>query len=140
MNALTSCRSAVHSGTSFGSKIAHRRLVNSDCSMNKAMRRTATYFHCSYAGLSDTSVRAPKTTLPIPGNVRMQLTPSGLRTPCCGSVSAPHGTTPVVPRIVVSSPAGDFQTPRLLSSCAKIPATKPLGGEVAAAPVTGSVV
>jgi len=58
------------------------------------------------------------------------------------SVIAPHGTTPVVPRIVVSSPAGDFQTPRLLSSLAKIPATNPLGGEphVEGVPVTGSVV
>ena len=52
----------------------------------------------------------------------------------------PHGTTPVVPLIVVSSPAGDFQTPRFESSLAKIPATKPPGGAFVAAPVTRSVV
>ena len=86
--------------------------------MNSAMRRTATYFHCCCAGLASAPavVRAPNTTVPMPGNCRRQSMAFWFRIPCCGSVMIPFGSTPVVPRSAVSMPAGDFQTPRALSS------------------------
>ena len=108
--------------------------------MNRAVRRTGTYFHCSYAGFLDTRVRAPNTTVPMPGNSRRQLTPSPLRTPCCMSVIRPHATTPLVPLIVVSRPAGALPTLHEASSRANIPATKPLGGETNRCCVSGSMV
>ena len=85
-----------HSGTSFGSKITQPRLAKSDCSRNSVIRRTGTYRYCWNAGLAATSVRAPKTTVPMPGNDLRQLTPSGLSVPCRGSVIRPDATTPVV--------------------------------------------
>ena len=44
--------------------------------------------------------------------------PTLFRTPCWLSVITPVGTTPRLPFRTVSSPAGDFQTPRAASSLA----------------------
>src|SRR5215471_3826398 len=120
-------RIATHSGSPFGSNTTHLRFASNVCSMNNVIRRTGTYHHCWNASLPDTSVRAPNTTVPNPGNALRQLMPRGLSTPCLGSVMLPLGTTPVVFRTVVSIPAGAFHTPRLTSSLAYIPATYPLG-------------
>src|SRR5579859_6700554 len=142
MNAFTSWVSAVHSGWEFGSNTAQVRLAYSVCSMNRAIRRTAMYFHCCLAVLASAPavVRAPKITVPTAGNWRRQLSALRFRTPCWRSVIAPAPTTPVVPVSTVSIPAGDFHTPRALSSCPYMPATKPLGGAVDGAPVSGSAV
>ena len=92
MNAFTSWLSAFHSGVSFGSKIAHFRLrvqrLLDEQRHAPHRRRTST---ARTPGCADTSVRAPNTTVPMPGKLRRQLTPSGLSTPCCGSVITPQG-------------------------------------------------
>ena len=58
--------------------------------MNSAVRRTGTYFHSLACWSAPTSVRAPQTTLPMTGNVRRALMPSGLRAPLSASLTA-HG-------------------------------------------------
>ena len=58
------------------------------------------------------SVRAPQTTWPDAGNVRRQLTPSGLSRPFSASVSV-HRASSGTPTSVASRPAGAFQTPRV---------------------------
>jgi hypothetical protein len=54
---------------------------------------------------------APYTTGGSDGNWRRQLIPAWLSWPCWASVITPDGTTPVVPRRVVSKPAGAFHNP-----------------------------
>src|SRR5258708_28323469 len=73
----------------------------------------------------------------MPGRVRRQFTPSGLSVPCLGSVIRPLATTPTVFDTSASYPAGAFHTPRLVSSRAITPATKPDGGITRGSPVAG---
>ncbi len=71
------------------------------------------------------NVRAPQTTRPAAGIVRRQLMPSGFSSPFSSSVS---GTLSCgTPTSVASRPAGAFQTPRLVSVRAMMPATAPHG-------------
>src|SRR5260370_20630001 len=74
----------------------------------------------------------------MPGRVRRQFTPSGLSVPCLGSVIRPLATTPTVFDTSASYPAGAFHTPRLVSSRAITPATKPDGGITRGSPVAGA--
>src|SRR6185369_7077741 len=89
-----------------------------------AVRRTGTY---RYSG-SDlvANVRVPQITNPDAGNDRITLTPMGFRKSCCESVVSAN--SPTAPATLASVPAGAFQTPRLASIRAYIPATKPEGG------------
>ena len=68
-------------------------------------------------------VREPQTTGPITGKLRSTLTPTWLRIPFWSSVSL--YSSPVTPASPASMPAGAFQTPRVTSVVAKMPAMMP---------------
>ena len=72
----------------------------------------------------DDSVRAPHTRMPRVPNGRMQLMPIGLSRPCSALVM--FISTSSAPR--TTSLAGAFQTPRVSSVRAQMPAMWPLGG------------
>src|SRR5947208_8310134 len=94
--------------------------------MKSAILRTGTYFHSEPRSSFPCKVREPHTTVPYTGNVRMQFTALGLSTPFSSLVKGV--LTPSTPVTLASLPAGAFQTPRLVSVRAYIPATKPHGG------------
>ena len=81
--------------------------------MKSAVRLTAMYLYSLASSLEPRKVRAPQATIPNVGSDRMQLTPSGLRTPFCSSVSL--YSMSIAPAIEASVPAGVFQTPRVVS-------------------------
>ena len=94
------------------------------CSMKMAVRRTGTYRYSGSACVA--TVRAPQMTMPEAGKTRMTFTPIGLRVSCSASVISL--VNPTAPPMFASVPAGAFQTPRLASIRAYIPATYPDGG------------
>ena len=79
--------------------------------MNRAVRRTGTYFHSLACWSAPSRVRAPQTTVPKIGKVRRQLTPSGLSPPFSRSVSRDGEAARRAGS--ASVPAGAFQTPRV---------------------------
>src|SRR4028119_1031825 len=86
------------------------------------------------------SVRAPQTSEPRPGKVRMAFTASpckGVLSPCCWAsvISKVGAIRPLIPTL-----AGAFQTPRLLSVVVNSPAIAPLGGGRAGVWVAGGYV
>src|SRR4029434_1542164 len=91
-----------------------------------AIRRTGMYFHSEPTWLLPRRVRAPQSTVPYTGKVRMQLVAEILRSPFSVSVSTLF--TPATPDSDASMPAGAFHTPRSESVRACTPATKPDGG------------
>jgi hypothetical protein len=83
-------------------------------------RRTLMYVQSVF----DDSVRAPHTRMPCVPNGRMQLIPIGLSSPCSALVMLT--STSSAPRTI--SLAGAFQTPRVSSVRAQMPAMCPDGG------------
>ena len=107
-----SCRWARTPPTAVPSMIVVSTMLNS--------RRTLMYVQSVF----DDSVRAPQTRMPRVPNGRMQLMPIGLSRPCSALVM--FISTSSAPR--TTSLAGAFQTPRVSSVRAQMPAMWPHGG------------
>src|SRR3954467_11357751 len=95
--------------------------------MYSARRRIGTYFQSDAESLA-AKVRAPQTTIPVPGNARSRLTPAVLSRSATASLK-PSGERTAAPFTVASTPAGAFHTPRDASVRLMMPATAPHGAK-----------